>query len=459
LSPKAPEFSVEAIEVLAGRHAARELWLDDSGSRSWGDLAAAVGTVRERFAKAGVARGSIVITPGEASFRALAWLFGAAAAGAVVAPLRPERAAEAEGWKRFIEIGWRVRGASLERVGEGSASTLAKNLLGELLNREHAGLLLTTGGTTGTAKLVLHDLDVLLATVPLKSGRAWRTMPLMRFDHIGGLDTAWRALAGQQVLVAPPEEITPESVAAAVERHKVEVMPATPSFLNLLLLAGSDRNHDLASLRVVPYGAEPMPAALLARLRAALPQATFVERFGTSETGALPVHVLGSGLTLREDGAGYSWRVVDGELWIQSPARALGYLDGTAFGLDGPSWFRTGDLAERMPDGSVRILGRREEVMNVGGEKVFPDEVEGVLLGHPLVADCLVGPEPNAVLGQVVGADIVWRGPERDAVAVKRLLHEFAAEHLARHKLPAVVRLVRAIDSTRNLKKHRTFPS
>jgi non-ribosomal peptide synthetase component E (peptide arylation enzyme) len=94
-------------------------------------------------------------------------------------------------------------------------------------------------------------------------------------------------------------------------------------------------------------------------------------------------------------------------------------------------------------------------LINVGGEKVLPGEVEGVLLAHTLVADCKVGAAANAVLGQVVAADIVWRGPERDALAVKRRLHEFAAGRLARHKLPAVVRLVATIDATRNLKKVR----
>jgi hypothetical protein len=66
-----------------------------------------------------------------------------------------------------------------------------------------------------------------------------------------------------------------------------------------------------------------------------------------------------------------------------------------------------------------------------------------------------VGSEPNAVLGQVVAADIVWRGPERDAVAVKRMLHAFNSGLIARQKLPVVVRLVEVIDSTRNLKKLR----
>ena len=80
-------------------------------------------------------------------------------------------------------------------------------------------------------------------------------------------------------------------------------------------------------------------------------------------------------------------------------------------------------------------------------------------MAHHLVADCRVGPERNAVMGQVVGADIIWRGPDNDALAVKRVLHAYAAGLLARHKLPAVVRLVPVLEATGNLKKRRHFSS
>ena len=328
--------------------------------------------------------------------------------------------------------------------------------MGELWRRNHPGLILATGGTTGSPKLVLHDLQSLLATIPIGSAPARRTLPLMRFDHIGGLDMAWRALAGQQVLVAPPAVLTPETVAATIARHRVEVMPATPSFLNLLLLSGATFSHDLSSLRVVPYGAEPMPAGLLRRLEAAWPEVRFVERFGTSETGTLPVCGSGEGLRMREDTAGFDWKVVEDELWVSSPSCALGYLSEHATGFDSSGWFRTGDLATMGPDGSVRVLGRREELINVGGEKVLPGEVEGVLLAHPEVADCRVFAATNGLLGQVVAAEVVWRGPERDTLTVKRSLQQFASASLARHKLPAVVRLVETVATTRHQKKDRS---
>jgi len=104
----------------------------------------------------------------------------------------------------------------------------------------------------------------------------------------------------------------------------------------------------------------------------------------------------------------------------------------------------------------VKILGRREELINVGGEKVLPATVESVLLMHPLIADCRVMPLPNAVLGQIVAVEVVWRGAQRDPVAVKRMIHEFAVTLLPKCHLPTVVRLVGAIETTRNLKKNRS---
>jgi acyl-CoA synthetase (AMP-forming)/AMP-acid ligase II len=455
VSTAAASFSLAALAVLSRERTGCELWRDDSGGRTWPEFGAMVEAARRLCLFADVRPGEVVVTSGEATLESLAWLVGAAATGAVVAPLRRERAEESEAWKKFIPLGWRVQGGRLNRVGEGTMSAAAEQLFGELRGRGHPGLILATGGTTGTPKLVLHDLAALLATVPMKEGRPWRTLPLLRFDHIGGLDVAWRALAGRQVLVAPPAELSPEAVAATIARHRVEVLPATPSFLNLLLLAGAEGRHDLGSLRIVPYGAEPMPAGLLERLRAALPQVEFLQRFGTSETGSLPVVGVGAGLKLAAAAAGFAWKVVDDELWVSSPARGLGYLAGESGQLENPGWFRTGDFAEQLPDGAVRVLGRRADLINVGGEKVLPGAVEAALLAHPDVADCRVFALPNAVLGQVVAAEVVWRGEGTDAVDVKRRLQAFAAATLPKCHLPAVVRLVAAIDTTRNFKKVR----
>jgi len=396
-----------------------------------------------------------VVAPACTGFDDLVWLFGISERSAIVAPLRADRAAETQAWKRWFEIGWRVESGSLERDGGGETAPGAARLFAELRARGNPGLILATGGTTGKPKLVLHDLAALLATVPVRSRRPKRTLPLMRFDHIGGLDMAWRAMAGGHVLVGPPPEITAESVASTVERHRVEVMSATPSFLNLLLVAGSHRSHDLGSLSVVPYGAEPMPAALLERLHAALPHVEFVQRFGTSETGSVPVRNGASGLSLDDAGKGYEWKIVDGELWVRSPARALGYLTGETGGFSAEGWFRTGDVAEELGDGAINVRGRRQDVINMGGEKILPSEVEALLLSHPLVEDCRVFAVASALLGQVVAAEIVWTGARRDPVLVKQALREHVSGTEAQRRIPAVIRLVDSVGFTQNQKKSR----
>jgi acyl-CoA synthetase (AMP-forming)/AMP-acid ligase II len=448
-------FSVGGISLLAAKRGSSELWVDACGSRTWTDLAEGIDRVRLDCLESGVELGSVVVIPSSEEFDDLIWLFGAAACGAIVAPLRPERAGESANWKHWFDVKWRVEAGRLVRAGGGETSPAAAHLFERLRSTGNPGLILATGGTTGNPKLVLHDLAALLASVPVKFGATMRVLPLMRFDHIGGLDMVWRALAGGHVIVAPPPEITPDAVAATVARHRVEVMPATPSFLNLLLVAGVHRIHDLKTLRTVPYGAEPMPESLLLRLRAILPHVDFLQRFGTSETGSIPLRRSASGLSLDEGSKGYAWKIVDGELWVRSPARALGYLTGEIGGFAAEGWFRTGDVAEYLPDATISVRGRRQDVINMGGEKILPSEVEGLLLSHPKVEDCRVFAAPNVLLGEVVAAEIVWTGVERSSVAVKQALRDHLSSVEARRKLPAVVRLVDAIKCTGNRKKER----
>lgn len=433
--------------------------MDDSGVSTWADFGGEVARVRQMCLEAGVGAGSVVVTPARQELGDLVWMFAVASCGGIVAPLRPSRAAEAESWGRWFEVHWRVEEGCLVRCPEGATSFAAARLIEALRSRDHPGLILATGGTSGMPKLVLHDLSALLATVALGVRDSRRVLPLMRFDHIGGLDMAWRAMAAGHVIVAPPGDISTDSVASTVARHRVEVMAATPSLLNLFVISGAHRIYDLTSLQTVPYGAEPMPESLLARLKAALPGVNFVQRFGTSETGSLPVRGGATGLELLRGRHGFEWRVVDGELHVRSPARALGYLTGETGGFEADGWFRTGDVAEESPAGGIVVRGRRQDVINVGGEKFLPSEVEDLVLGHPMAEQCRVYAVPNALLGQVVAAAIVWRGPESDPIAVKHALRERLSDEGDRRKLPTVVRLVDGIEFTRNHKTVRTAAS
>jgi acyl-CoA synthetase (AMP-forming)/AMP-acid ligase II len=232
---------------------------------------------------------------------------------------------------------------------------------------------------------------------------------------------------------------------------------APPSSLNLLLMSGVLEAGAFGTVRLVAHGAEPMPAPLRERLRRALPGAGFQERFGTSETGAVRVRDRGTGGgEFRIEDPGVEWRIEEGELVLRSPSRALGYLNadgGGRFLADG--WYRTGDVVENLGEGWLRLVGRRSDVINVGGEKVFPATVERVLLEHPDVVDCAAHGVSNAVLGQVVGVDIVWRQRGATAMEVKRALESFAAGRLQRAERPVQVRIVEAVARTESGKVTR----
>jgi len=124
------------------------------------------------------------------------------------------------------------------------------------------------------------------------------------------------------------------------------------------------------------------------------------------------------------------------------------------------------DASPHTSSSNLRLRGRGEllerDLARAQLSHLFFAELLGAACDSPhsaldeYLADCRVGPARNALLGQVVAAEIVWRGQERDALKVKRILHEFAGEKIARHKLPTLVRLVDGIAPTRNMKRSRT---
>jgi acyl-CoA synthetase (AMP-forming)/AMP-acid ligase II len=142
----------------------------------------------------------------------------------------------------------------------------------------------------------------------------------------------------------------------------------------------------LSALRLITYGSEPMPPTTLARLRAAFPSVELRQTYGLIELGVLRAKSESSdSLWVKVGGEGYDLRVVDGILQIKAASAMLGYLNAASpFTQDG--YFITGDRVELNGE-YMRFLGRESELINVGGQKVFPGEVESVLLESDLVEE------------------------------------------------------------------------
>lgn len=313
-------------------------------------------------------------------------------------------------------------------------------LLDRLRSQHRAGLVLFSSGSSGKAKAMVHDLHNLVNTYAGRKPRNLTLIVFLMFDHIGGVNTLFNSLATGSFMVAPETREASE-VADLIRRHRVAILPTSPTFLNLLLIAGAPQRYDLSSLKIITYGTEPMPESLLARLREAFPKVRFLQTFGTSETGISRTESKASAsLFMKLDDPDIEHKIVNGELWLRSKTQILGYLNHSMEAFTEDGWFRTGDQVEVDAEGYLRIVGRATEIINVGGEKVYPSEVESVVMELPEVADCIVRGETSPITGQIVAATVSL-APDTDQAAAKAAIRRHCGARLARYKIPVKIRI------------------
>ncbi len=414
------------------------------------DLGARVFELRRDLDASGLAPGAVIgISPNGAG--AIPLLLALVGGGYVAALLPgggedPQRYLEAAAADALIEL--RASGAwSWSALNPGKPPALLRRLR----RRGNAGLVVFSSGTTGECKAALFDFAAL--TRRYREARpAQRTLLFLRLDHLGGVHTMLHTLAHGGTLVISDDRQT-DAICRAIEQHRVELLPATPTFLRMLALSDAYRRHDLSSLRLITYGTEPMPAATLKALTAAFPAVRFKQTYGLSELGVLPTRSMAAhSLWLQVGGAGCQTRIVDNVLWIRSETAMLGYLNAPSpFDQDG--WYNTEDAVE--VDGPyLRILGRTTDLINVGGHKVYPAEVENVLLEMDDVREATVWGHASPVTGQVVAARLGLAQPE-DQEALERRLHRFCRGRLAAHKVPLYVEIADGVHHGPRFKKIR----
>jgi long-chain acyl-CoA synthetase len=399
-----------------------------------------------------VESGSVVALEADFSPDAVAALLALIARGCILVPISSAAEKQRDDFHDVAQVEIVVRDRTIHRTGR----TAAHDLYGELRRAGHPGLVLFSSGSTGRSKAAVHDFVPLLEKFAVRR-HARRMLAFLLFDHIGGINTLLYVLSNGGCIVTV-EDRHPEVVCAAIARYRVEVLPATPTFLHLLLLSDAWRHHDLSSLQLITYGTEVMPEHTLRRIREALPHVELQQTYGLSELGILRSKSRSAdSLWVKIGGEGFETRVRDGLLEIRARSAMLGYLNAPSpFTDDG--WLRTGDAVETDGDW-LRILGRRSELINVGGEKVFPAEVETVLESMPGVVEAAVSGEASAITGQMVVARVSLSTGETVAEFRKRM-REFCRERLAPFKIPQkVVLMDGALHGDRYKKIRRAPPS
>ncbi len=452
---------------------------DRDRAYAYGAIAGLVGRFRGALRRHGVGRGDRVALLADNGGAWVVAYLGAIAHGAVAVPLNTRHAtADLDRVLDHVDpalivadpaygerLSARYRGRAVAAADVARAGP-APAVDGSEARPDEVGVICYTSGTTGAPRGVMIRNASLVRNAAMfahlfQSGPDSATAVVCPLFHNTGYNDglAHMLLAGGRVDV--PRRFEPGPVATAVRAGVYPFLIGVPTIYGRLLPLLEAGPPPASVAPWFAYGGAPMAGPLAARLADAVPAARLVNVYGLSEATSL-THYLPWRPGPRDLAAigvavpGVRDRIApDGELQVATPTVMAGYWQddaATRARFDGP-WLRTGDLAWRGPDGLLRIAGRVDDLINRGGEKVTPLEVEAALAAHPGVLEAAVVGLPDGDLGEVVGAAVVPRpGRAVDPAALTR----FVAERLADYKAPRRVRLVPALPRNPNGKVLRS---
>ena len=312
-----------------------------------------------------------------------------------------------------------------------------------------------TSGTTGRPKIAAHNLESLLSRiravtlVPANREGKW----LLTYQPTGfaGVQVILTALLTRGVLVVP-EQRTPAGFYKAALQSQVTQISGTPTFWRSFLMASQPGALDL---RQITLGGEAVDQATLDRIKATFPKARITHIYASTEAGV--VFAVHDGI----EGFPKAWldqpiqavqlRVMDGFLHIKTPNAMRGYLTEALQPLQEDGWLATADRCEVLGE-RVRIVGRQDSTINVGGSKVYPLAVETFLLSLPGVVEARVFGTPNPITGSLVAAEVVLEQGSQADEARARILAA-CRQQLAGYQVPRVFKIVDSIEVRASGKK------
>lgn len=424
----------------------------------WKDTAISYAQISERISLwreklSNIESGQVVCLEGDFSPEAIAILFVLIEKGVLVAPMDINHTDKNARKYDIAQIQTIIRIHAEDNIEfiERDKNVLLNEYYQEVIRRGAPGLVLFTSGSSGDPKGALHDFSKLLDKFRTKR-KALRTINFLLFDHWGGLNTLFHIMSNGGTVVIL-ENRTPEYVASLIEKYKIELLPTSPTFLNMMMMSRAYEDKDFSSLKIISYGSEPMPENLLTRLHNTFPGIKLQQTYGLIELGVMrSKSETDDSLWVKIGGEGFQTRVVDGILQIKSDSAMIGYMNAPSpFTEDG--WFITGDSVEVKGE-YFKILGRKSELINVGGEKVFPQEVENVIIEIPEVSDVIVYGESNPMTGKIVCAKVSYQGDLSKSEIIK-IIKTYCRTKLQSFKIPVKINVVSETFESDRFKKNR----
>jgi long-chain acyl-CoA synthetase len=431
------------IDRLRGQPDTPALLCGDS-SITYPQLVARIDAWRERLVADGVTPGHAVVFDADYDAGSLGLFLALLTNGNIAVPLSAGAVSTASTVIDITRPSHRYQRAGEKFTVERPPGAAYLPLYEKCREQQQGGIVILTSGSTGVPKASLHRADRFLSKFE-SPHPALRTLLVLPIDHMAGLDSLFYAISsGGSVVI--PESPDPEGICRTIALHRAELLPATPSLLNLMWLSGCLTAHDLSSLKIITYGAEVMPEVTLQRLREALPGCRFIQKYGATEFGSPPTRSREDGsVWFKVSGGAFETKIIDDTLWVRSPSSMLGYLNAPS-PIDADGWINTGDRVE--VDGAYfRVLGRQSEMINVGGQKVNPADVENILLAADNIEDAVVFGTPNPILGNMVSAAVRLRQPEQADTLIPRL-RRWCQERLPKEFIPVKIQI--ADDQTWN---------
>jgi acyl-coenzyme A synthetase/AMP-(fatty) acid ligase len=312
---------------------------------------------------------------------------------------------------------------------------------------------LFTSGTTGQPKMVAHTLSSLSGPLddgvqgtPVATDAIWSTFYDVR--RYGGLQILLRCLIGGGSMVLSSADESVGSFLTRLSAANITHISGTPSHWRRAMM---NPHSNIVSPDYVRLSGEIADQPVLDRLQTRYPRASVAHAFASTEAGV--------GFDVRDGLAGFpvsflphphgnaaiEMRVQDGTLQLRSSRTATRYLGHALPQSDG--FIDTGDLVERRGD-RYYFMGRKEGVINVGGLKVYPEEVEAVITRHPAVQMARVWSRKSPIVGAIPAADVVLKPEATDWLTIRADLLRTCLQTLARHKVPATWQQVDNIDMT-----------
>jgi long-chain acyl-CoA synthetase len=388
------------------------------------------------------------------SLDSIALIFSLIKRNFIIAPLDAKQRDKNEEKYSIAELDYlvRIKDSGEHKIEPLSIGDKVKNAFYQRLYAEHQpGLVLFTSGSSGKPKAAVHDLNKLLKKFN-KKRRTFVTINFLLFDHWGGLNTMFHILANGGLLVLLAER-SPDYVCQLIDKYQVELLPTSPTFLNMIMISRAYQRSSLQSLKLITYGAEPMPESLLNLVNKTFPNLQLQQTYGLIELGVLSSKSENNNsLWVKIGGDGYEVRVSEGLLEIKSDSAMLGYINAPSpYTADG--WFKTGDAVEVKGD-YFRILGRKSELINVGGEKVYPQEVENVILEIEEITDVMVFGDKHPLIGSIVCAKVATDSHKPKDEIVK-IVKTHCRSKLASFKVPVKITVEKSGFENARFKKER----